>query len=65
VHEGERVAVGQPLGLAGNSGMSIEPHLHIQAHAKTFKGLPFYKEPQLLVLFNSREYRLFEEMKNN
>lgn len=63
VHEGDRVAAGQPLGLAGNSGMSIEPHLHIQAHAKTFTGLPFYKEPQLLILFNNREYRLFEEIR--
>ncbi len=62
VHEGDSVAVGQSLGLAGNSGMSIEPHLHIQAHAKTFTGLPFYKEPQLLILFKGKEYRLFEDM---
>lgn len=63
VHEGDRVVTGQPLGLAGNSGMSIEPHLHIQAHANTHTGLPFYKEPQLLMLFNGRGYRLFEEIR--
>lgn len=62
VHVGDSVKAGQPLGLAGNSGMSIEPHLHIQAHAKTFMGLPFYREPQLLMLFNGKEYRLFEQM---
>lgn len=63
VKAGDSVYAGQPLGLAGNSGMSIEPHLHIQAHAKTFTGLPFYKEPQLLITFGGREYRLFDEIK--
>ena len=40
VKEGEKVEAGQPLGLAGNSGFSIEPHLHIQAHENTHRGLP-------------------------
>lgn len=62
VHAGDRVVTGQPLGLAGNSGMSIEPHLHIQAHAKTNTGLPFYQEPQLLINFNGKEYLLFESI---
>lgn len=65
VHEGDKVITGQPLGLAGNSGMSIEPHLHIQAHAKTFTGKPFYREPQLLILFRGKEYRLFERINAN
>lgn len=30
VDEGDTVTVGQQLGLAGNSGNSFEPHLHIQ-----------------------------------
>jgi hypothetical protein len=29
VKEGDEVTAGQPLGLSGNSGFSIEPHLHI------------------------------------
>ena len=29
VKEGDRVAVGDPLGHGGNSGNSSEPHLHI------------------------------------
>lgn len=62
VHAGDRVVTGQPLGLAGNSGMSLEPHLHIQAHAKTFTGQPFYQEPQLLITFAGKEYLLFESI---
>ena len=30
VKQGERVKAGQPLGRAGNSGVSTEPHLHYQ-----------------------------------
>lgn len=62
VKEGDHVSTGQPLGLVGNSGMSIEPHLHIQAHANTHNGLPWYREPQLLIMFNDKNYLLFEEI---
>jgi hypothetical protein len=63
VKTGDSVIIGQPLGLAGNSGSSLEPHLHIQAHAKTNPGIPWYKEPQLLIKFNGKSYLLFEEIK--
>ncbi len=62
VHQGEPVKTGQPLGLAGNSGMSLEPHLHIQAHAKTNSKEPWYKQPQLQIQFNGKSYLLFEEI---
>ena len=65
VQEGQFVAAGQPLGLVGNSGFSLEPHLHIQVHAKTGKGLPWYKEKQLLIAFNGKSYLLFEEIRAN
>ena len=60
VSEGMHVSVGQPLGLAGNSGNSLEPHLHIQAHAKTLAGVPWYRQQQLLIKFHGKSYRLFE-----
>ena len=62
VKEGDVVAIGQPLGLAGNSGASLEPHLHIQAHAKTSKDVPWYEQPQLLIKFNGKSYLLFDEI---
>lgn len=31
VGEGQQVTVGQPVGRCGNSGNSMEPHLHLQA----------------------------------
>lgn len=60
VHEGQKVKTGQPIGLVGNSGMSIEPHLHIQAHAKTDPGQPWYRQPQLFIRFNRKTYLLFD-----
>jgi hypothetical protein len=60
VKEGEWVKKGQPLGCVGNSGKSIEPHLHIQAHANTGKNKPWYQEPPLEIAFNGYTYRLFE-----
>ncbi|MCR8723721.1 peptidoglycan DD-metalloendopeptidase family protein [Frigidibacter sp. ROC022] len=37
---GDRVAVGTPLGEAGNSGASTEPHLHIHAQRPAAEGEP-------------------------
>ena len=62
VHEGDSVQVGQPLACIGNSGFSLEPHLHIQVHAKTDKDVPWYKQPPLLIAFDGRSYLLFEKI---
>lgn len=62
VAEGDTVTAGAPLGLVGNSGFSIEPHLHLQAHARTGSGLPWYKEPPLQIAFGGKSYLLFEEI---
>lgn len=60
VKAGEVVKEGQPLGLAGNSGFSIEPHLHLQAHARGGDSSEWYRQPQLFIKFNEKEYLLFE-----
>jgi hypothetical protein len=62
VRAGQRVQAGQPLGLVGNSGMSLEPHLHIQVHTKALDDAPWYRQPQLFIKFNDREYLLFQEI---
>jgi len=56
VQEGEVVRAGDPIGLVGNSGMSIEPHLHIQAHQRTDG--PWWSAPPMLIRFDGEEYRL-------
>ena len=63
VAAGEHVMAGQPIARCGNSGFSLEPHLHIQAHVKTNTGLPWYKEQPLLITFNGKFYRLFDEIR--
>lgn len=60
VKAGQRVSRGQALGLVGNSGMSIEPHLHIQVHKKSTDGSPWYRQPQLYMRFNGDVYLLFD-----
>ena len=62
VKAGDRVLAGQPLGLVGNSGMSLEPHLHIQVHSNSPAGAPWYRRPQLFIRFNGKGYLLFEEI---
>lgn len=62
VQDGDTVRAGQPIAVCGNSGFSLEPHLHIQAHARTDESIPWYKEKPLLIKFNNRFYRLFEEI---
>ncbi len=63
VHEGQKVVTGQPVGLAGNSGFSLEPHLHIQAQVNTHKNIPWYKENPMQIEFNGKFYGLFDEIK--
>ncbi|NDC40227.1 MAG: M23 family metallopeptidase [Chitinophagia bacterium] len=60
VKEGDSVKEGQPLGCAGNSGKSIEPHLHIQVHARTVSALPWYRQPPMQISFGGSTYRLFD-----
>ncbi len=59
VHDGDTVKTGQPLAQAGNSGFSLEPHLHIQAHIKE-SGVPWYRGTPLYLLFNDHSYLLFQ-----
>lgn len=60
VHEGQWVRQGQALGCVGNSGFSSEPHLHIQAHAKSSAGTPWYMGQPLYISFNGKSYLLYE-----
>ncbi len=53
VHQGQRVHTGDPLGIVGNTGYSIEPHLHIQAYKKgIYSGhqVPIHFDGKLLKL---------------
>ncbi len=59
VTEGSYVKKGQPLALVGNSGFSLEPHLHIQAHRNTGKA-EWYREEPLHIEFDGRSYLMFE-----
>jgi hypothetical protein len=44
VHAGDRVAAGEPVGECGNSGNSVQPHVHLQVSDSTdwpvARGLP-------------------------
>jgi hypothetical protein len=60
VQEGAQVFPGQPLGLVGNSGFSLEPHLHLQVHGKTNSGLSWYEEKPLRIAFDGKACFLFE-----
>ena len=51
--------------MCRNSGFSLEPHLHIQVHARTGDGRPWYRQPPLLIAFGGRSYLLFEQIKAN
>lgn len=62
VKAGDVLAVGTPIGLAGNSGFSIEPHLHIQVHQKEISASAWYTLPPVPVSFNGHVYRLFEKI---
>ena len=62
VHAGDSVVAGQPIACCGNSGFSLEPHLHIQAQTNSHTGLPWYKEKPLLIEFGGKYYGLFQEI---
>ncbi|HRO43060.1 MAG TPA: M23 family metallopeptidase [Flavipsychrobacter sp.] len=62
VLEGDIVKTGQPIGLVGNSGFTLEPHLHIQAHKNTGKD-GWYREDPLYIEFDGRSYLLFETIR--
>lgn len=62
VKEGDVVKTGDPIGLVGNSGFTLEPHLHLQAHKRTNKDA-WYFEDQLYIHFDGRGYLLFETIK--
>lgn len=62
VHEGDSVYRGEPLGLVGNSGFSLEPHLHIQVHKNTGGEKPWHTERPLYIRFDGRAYLLFEQI---
>jgi hypothetical protein len=53
VREGEKIAVGAPLGQIGNSGNTSEPHLHIHAQRPGTAERPFSGAP-LPIEFNGR-----------
>jgi hypothetical protein len=63
VTPGEVVKRGQPIGLVGNSGRTIEPHLHIQAHANTHRHVPWNMEEPLEIRFNGVFYNHFDQIK--
>ena len=58
VQQGEHIKKGTPIGLIGNSGRSIEPHLHIQAMATQNKGEKRFKGKGLPLKFNGQTYSL-------
>ncbi len=60
VDSGDAVTTGQPLGLAGNSGFTLEPHLHLQVHARGTSGAPWYRNPPLYPAFDGKHYLLFQ-----
>ncbi len=60
VKKGQQVKMGDPLGLVGNTGFSIEPHLHIQAYHKDIRGAE-----QVAILFDGKFLKLNDMVKSN
>lgn len=48
VFNGDSVAIGQPIGMVGNSGYSDEPHLHIQANTMDGGSVPIMFDGKFL-----------------
>jgi len=55
VKKGQQIKAGTPLGLVGNSGFSIEPHLHIQAYHNSIRG---DATDQVPIRFNGRAVKM-------
>ena len=53
VKKGQHIKAGTPIGLVGNTGYSIEPHLHIQAFKKGI-----YSNQQVPIQFDGRFLKL-------
>ncbi|MEZ5015008.1 MAG: M23 family metallopeptidase, partial [Chitinophagales bacterium] len=53
VSNGQQLRTGDPIGLAGNTGFSIEPHVHIQAYRKSI-----YGKDQVPISFQGRVLRM-------
>ncbi|ATL47847.1 hypothetical protein COR50_12125 [Chitinophaga caeni] len=62
VKEGQYVNTGDPLGCVGNSGFSMEPHLHIQVHLKE-RGKAWYRGKPLYIEFDGKAYLLNDIIK--
>lgn len=50
VRTGDRVRVGEQLGMVGNTGKTTEPHLHVSAQRLGSKLLPFSGEPLAITI---------------
>ncbi|MBC8045899.1 MAG: M23 family metallopeptidase [Fimbriimonadaceae bacterium] len=59
VKEGQKLKTGTPLGLVGNTGFSIEPHLHMQAYKKSIRG-----RDQVPIRFNGKILKLNDVVNN-
>lgn len=59
VKKGQQLKAGDPIGLVGNTGFSIEPHLHIQAYIKDI-----YGNNQVAMRFNNRLLKINDVVKN-
>lgn len=63
VSDGQHIQAGEPLGQAGNSGRSAEPHLHIMAVKRSSTDEVFRGEP-LPMRFNKRFLTLNDIVRN-
>jgi len=43
VKNGQKVSVGQPIGIGGNTGVSTGPHLHFEIRSSGYSFNPIYK----------------------
>ncbi len=59
VKKGQKLKAGTPIGLVGNTGFSIEPHLHIQAYKKEI-----YGRNQVAMRFNNRPLKINDIVSN-
>jgi hypothetical protein len=58
VKAGQKVKTGQPLALQGNSGFTIEPHMHIHVWKNFPEKEPFGEGTSVPILFEGKFYAL-------